>query len=117
MRTTMKLSIVLLSLLFVPLPAAAEPAPATGSARADWLDRFQQAREGPEVTDRFSKVVRLGPNGSFELSNLSGDVVVTGGSGSEVRIDAIKRVRHRDAAEARRALEDLRIEVNELPGR
>ena len=53
----------------------------------------------------------------LDLSHLAGDVRVTGGSGSEIKIEATKRVRHRDADEAKRLLEDLRIDINNFNGR
>ncbi len=53
----------------------------------------------------------------LDLSHLSGDVRVTGGTGSEIKIEATKRVRHRDAEEAKRLLEALRIDVNNFNNR
>jgi hypothetical protein len=85
--------------------------------RHDWAARYQDSRQGPEVTDRFNQTVRIGATGSFELSNVSGDIVVTGGGGDSVRIDAVKRVRSRDEANAKTLLDELRIEVTELPNR
>jgi DUF4097 and DUF4098 domain-containing protein YvlB len=85
--------------------------------RRDWAARFQDSRRGPEVTERFNRTARIGQTGSFELSNIAGDVTVTGGNGSEVRIDAVKRARSRDEANAKSLLDELRIEVTELPGR
>lgn len=85
--------------------------------RNDWSERFQDSRHGPEVTERFSKTVRIGRTGSFELSNVSGNVTVTGGSGDEVRIEAVKRARSRDQSTAKSVLDELRIEVTELPNR
>jgi DUF4097 and DUF4098 domain-containing protein YvlB len=90
---------------------------AKGKVRIDWAARFQDSRQGPEVTDRFTRTVRIGRTGSFELSNVSGDVVVTGGAGEDVRIDAVKSVRSRDEANAKTLLDELRIEVAELPNR
>jgi DUF4097 and DUF4098 domain-containing protein YvlB len=71
------------------------------------------ARRGPEVTERFSRTLRLARNGSFELSNVAGDIVITGGGGNDVRIDAVKRMRSRDDAEAKARLQDIQIEVSE----
>jgi DUF4097 and DUF4098 domain-containing protein YvlB len=85
--------------------------------RTEWAERYQDARHGPEVTDRFSRTVTVGPTGALELSNVAGDVVVTGGGGSEVRIEAVKRARSRDEADARALLGELRIEVTELSNR
>lgn len=85
--------------------------------RHEWSDRYQDSRRGPEVTDRFNRTVRIGRAGSLELSNVAGDITVTGGSGEEVRIEAIKRVRSRDESNARSLLDELRIEVTELSNR
>jgi DUF4097 and DUF4098 domain-containing protein YvlB len=62
--------------------------------RATTRDR----RTGPESTDRFTRTVRLGPNGTVAVENVAGDIVVTGGGGSDVRIEAVKRARGADAA-------------------
>ena len=42
---------------------------------------------------------------------------MTGGSGAEIKIEATKRVRHRDPEEAKRLLAALRIDVNNFNGR
>jgi DUF4097 and DUF4098 domain-containing protein YvlB len=73
------------------------------------------ARRGPEQTETFSRTVRIGRNGTFDLSNVSGDITVTGGGGDEVRIEAIKRVRG-NAAEARALLDAIQIQVAERSG-
>jgi hypothetical protein len=72
---------------------------------------------GEEATEAFSRTARLGRNGTFDLQNIAGDIVITGGGGDAVRIDATKRVRARDAAEARSRLPELRIEVMERADR
>jgi hypothetical protein len=71
---------------------------------------------GPEITENFSRTVRLGRNGTFDLSNVAGDVVITGGGGDDVRIDAVKRVSSGNEADARSALGELEIQVNERSG-
>jgi hypothetical protein len=81
--------------------------------------RSAQQREfsgWPEVTERVSHTLRLGRNGTFELQNLAGDVVITGGRGNDVRIDAIKRARHRTASMARSVLPEMQIEIVERGG-
>ena len=74
-------------------------------------------RRGEEATEAFSRTARLGRSGTLDLRNIAGDVVITGGGGDQVRIDGTKRVRARDAAEARARLADLQIEVMERPDR
>jgi DUF4097 and DUF4098 domain-containing protein YvlB len=58
-------------------------------ARASWF-----AVEMPgdqQQTEKFSKTVPLPKGGSLDLSNISGDIAITGGAGDQVVIDAVKR--------------------------
>ncbi|MCC7034471.1 MAG: DUF4097 family beta strand repeat protein [Acidobacteria bacterium] len=101
-----------------PLGAADTPAPRdTDARRAGWLDRFADARQGPEQTDRVVQAIQVGPGGALDLSNISGSVRVTGDGGAEIRIEATRRVRHRDADEARRLLQQLRVDITTVGGR
>jgi DUF4097 and DUF4098 domain-containing protein YvlB len=72
---------------------------------------------GPEHTESFSRTVRLGRNGTFDLQNVSGDIAVTGGGGDDVRIEAVKRVRHPNEAEGKALLSEITIDVQERSGR
>jgi hypothetical protein len=85
--------------------------------RVAWLERFQESRQGPETSDRFSGVYKIDGDGSVDLTQIAGDVRVVTGRGNEVRIEAIKRVRHRDPEEAKRLLNSLRIEVTQVGNR
>ena len=81
--------------------------------------RAAQQREvdsWPEATETFSRTLRLGRNGTFDLQNVVGDVAITGGRGDDIRIDATKRVRHRALAQARAALAEVVIDVAERGG-
>jgi DUF4097 and DUF4098 domain-containing protein YvlB len=80
--------------------------------RRDRLD----AERGPEFTEQFSRTVRLGRNGTFDLANVAGDIVITGGGGDDVKIDAVKRVRQRTEPEARAILQQIEIRVSERSG-
>ncbi len=75
-----------------------------------------QERRGPEFTEPFTRTIRLGRTGTFDLSNVAGDVVVTGGGGDDVRIQAVKRVRDRNEADAKALLQAIQIQVSERPG-
>jgi Putative adhesin len=117
---------VLSRLLIVAFVAASVPATAAVTARgavpednprAAWLDRYTEARQGSEQTDRVTQTFKVGPDGSLDLSNLSGDVRVTAGGGNEIKIEAIKRARHRDGGEAKALLDRLRVEINNVGGR
>ena len=72
---------------------------------------------GPEFTETFSRTVRLGRTGTFDLQNVSGEIQVTGGGGDDVRIEAIKRVRHPNESEARAILSEIMIQVDDRSGR
>lgn len=71
---------------------------------------------GPEYTEKFEKTVRLGRNGRLELSNLSGDIEITGGSGDDVKVSATKVAHAPDEQTARAALTATTIEVVERSG-
>jgi DUF4097 and DUF4098 domain-containing protein YvlB len=85
--------------------------------RAGWLERYTEQREGPEQIEKVSQTVKVGEGAGLDLSHLSGDIRVTGGSGSDIKIEATKRVRHRDPEQAKRLLAALRIDVNNFNGR
>jgi DUF4097 and DUF4098 domain-containing protein YvlB len=73
---------------------------------------YQGRDRGPEQTDRFSGKYKIARDGRVSLSNISGDVAVTGGSGDEVVVEAIKRTRG-----DRSRLADVRIEVSNSSSR
>jgi DUF4097 and DUF4098 domain-containing protein YvlB len=101
-------------------PLAAAVTRAAGpeeNPRAGWLERFQESRQGPEQTEPFSGTYRVGADGALDLQNISGDIRVTPGSGNEIRVEAVKRVRHRDAAEGKRFLSAMRIEATTVGNR
>jgi len=119
MDIRLPVAILCAGLLSAPLDAAVTnrlPGP-DGTPRTLWLERFTEARQGPEETDRQVQTFKVGADGALDLSNISGDVQVTGGGGNEIRIEAVKRVRHRDASEARRLLQLLRVEAVQIGGR
>lgn len=80
------------------------------------FDAYGQSR-GAEQTERFSRSFRVGPSGTLDLSNLAGDVTVTGGSGDEIAVTAVKRVRGRDAGAGKQQLASVSIEATERAGR
>jgi DUF4097 and DUF4098 domain-containing protein YvlB len=73
---------------------------------------YQGRDRGPEQTERFSRRVRVGRDGRVSIGNVSGDITVTGGSGDEVSIEAVKRTRG-----DRSQLAAVQILVDERPGR
>jgi len=109
------------ALLTAGIAAGAAPAPAQDAphrlafrevVRPAHPGAYQGRDRGPEQTERFSRKVRLGRDGRVTIQNISGDIVVTAGSGDEVSIEAVKRGRG-----DQRRLADVRIVVDDRPGR
>jgi DUF4097 and DUF4098 domain-containing protein YvlB len=123
MTMTLTRSIAVLCVAgFLPAGAAAQvaslpaPPPAHGPS-ASWLEHYQDSRHGPEQTETWTRTFTVGASGWLDLSNLAGEVVVTGGAGDQIKVDAVKRVRARDAAAAKDLLAQLTIESVEKAGR
>lgn len=70
-----------------------------------------------EASEPFSRTVRLERGGIVDIENISGDITITGGGGNDVRIEAVRRVRHVSEERARALLPDLRVDVVERAGR
>jgi DUF4097 and DUF4098 domain-containing protein YvlB len=100
-----------------PVPALPAVPAAAVAPRGAWFERYQEARNGPESSDRWSRSFKTGPTGSLDLSNISGDIVVTGGPGDEIRVEAVKNVHGRDAENAKQQLDAVTIEATEHAGR
>jgi putative adhesin len=66
-----------------------------------------------EVTDRFSRTSHLDQDGTFDLTNVYGTIVLTGGTGHDVTIEAVKRVQRPNANAARALLQMIDIQVTE----
>jgi DUF4097 and DUF4098 domain-containing protein YvlB len=90
---------------------AQEPARRVGDRVARAMARAYQGN-GPEQTERFSRRIKIARDGRFSISNIAGDIVITGGPGDEVSIDAVKRTRGSSGS-----LASVRIEVDGRPGR
>jgi hypothetical protein len=70
-----------------------------------------------EVSERFSKTAHLDQNGTVDLTNVIGDIVITAAAGREVTIDAVKRVQRPNPRVARALLQMIDIEVTEQGNR
>jgi putative adhesin len=73
---------------------------------------YQGRNRGPEQTERFSRKIKIGRDGRLALENIAGNIVVTGGGGDEVSIEAVKRTTG-DSSQ----LASVHIVVDERPGR
>jgi len=102
-RAPLLLPTVVLALVAIAGPAAGQsPSASIGAG---------------EVIERFSKTTRLEANGTFDLTNVTGNVVVTGGAGRDVVIEAIKRVQRPNPNAARNLLQMIDIQVTEQANR
>jgi DUF4097 and DUF4098 domain-containing protein YvlB len=85
---------------------------------ARWMARTwtesQEARKGPEQTERVAKSFKVGPSGMLTLANVSGDITIQAGGGDTIAVEAIKRTRGRDAADQ---FARTQIEMVERAGR
>ena len=116
-----RLPLVLLSAALLSAPrtqrsptACQDPTTPRARCGSSATPRRARARKRPTAQVQSFKV---GADAALDLSNISGDVQVTGDGGNEIRIEATKRVRHRDANEARRLLQQLRVEMVQVGGR
>ena len=79
--------------------------------------RERQSREWVEIEgERIVKSFSVGKAGSLLLHNISGDVVITGGTGSEIKVEAIKKAKGRSQDEARMQLDNVVLTMQEAGG-
>ena len=78
------LAIVAAAFVLAAAPARAASLYSTAAGPLGWDGE-------PQQTEKFSKTLPLPKGGSLDLSNISGDIVITGGAGDQVVIDAVKR--------------------------
>ena len=74
-------------------------------------DRDDQDRRVEQVDKQTTKIP-LGPTGTLDLKNISGDITVTAGNGREVVMDITRRSRGRTDADAKLGLEQVKVEVD-----
>jgi len=98
--------------LFAAQASAQDAASIRETVRRLLPTAYQGRNRGPEQTEHFSRKIKIGRDGRVTVANIAGDVVVTGGSGDEVSIEATKRTRG-DKSE----LGNVQITVDEHAGR
>jgi DUF4097 and DUF4098 domain-containing protein YvlB len=70
-----------------------------------------------EQTERTTKTFKLGSDGSLDLGNISGDITVKRGGGSEATVEIVKTAHGRDASDSKAQLGLVTVDVNESTGR
>jgi hypothetical protein len=81
-----------------------------------YVERYQRS-SSREAVDRSTKTFRIGATGDIDLGNISGDIVVTRGTGNDVTIEVIKTARARTDEEANEALQLVQVSLTERAGR
>ncbi len=74
-------------------------------------------RSASAVTERFSKTVHLDENGTLDVTNVTGNIVVGTRAGRDVTIDAVKRVERPNPNVARALLAMIDVQVSEQGNR
>jgi DUF4097 and DUF4098 domain-containing protein YvlB len=74
------------------------------------------AQKPAPVTEKISKSFKVGPSGTLDVANMSGDVIVTAGGTDTIVIDAVKKMRG-SASEAKDQFARVTIEMVERGGR
>jgi DUF4097 and DUF4098 domain-containing protein YvlB len=93
MRIQVSLTVLLLA--GAAAGAAAQDSALAAHARAQAAREVTRAYQGrsSDRSERFSKRVKIGRDGRLSVTNIAGDITVTGGSGDEVSIEAVKHAR------------------------
>jgi len=122
MRHFLRLSVLAAAVAaLAPYPAKAQVYPdrIVVKARATAVSYQRRARDDnrEEQTERTTKTVKVGSDGSLDLGNMAGDITVTRGGGSDATIEIVKTARGRDTAEAKSQLDLVTVDVTERAGR
>jgi len=79
----------------------------------------RRARESnrEEQVERTTRTLKLGTDGSLDLGNISGDITVSRGGGSQATVEIVKTAHGRDTADAKAQLGLVTVNVTEGPDR
>ena len=70
-----------------------------------------------QQTEKTSRTLKVGANGEIDLSNLSGDIIVTRGSGNTAQLEILETARGRTVEDARSALSIVTVDIVERGSR
>ena len=80
-------------------------------------ERSDRDRGREEQVERTTRTVRIGANGELDIANVTGDITVTRGSGSDATIEIVKTARAQSTADAREMLGLVQVEIADRAGR
>ena len=95
---------------YAPSPGSPSIRSASGRGRASVVND-RDGRE--EQTETFKKTVKLGSNGELDITNITGNIEIKRGGGSDATIDVVKVARARTVEEAKELLPLVKVEINE----
>ncbi len=114
------LTLVLLAAIATPASAHEHDASVRSNARTENTARVQRPRS-PErraqQTEQITRTVRIGGSGELDVSNVSGDILITRGSGNDAAIDITKTARGGSDQDARELLQLVRVDITERNNR
>jgi DUF4097 and DUF4098 domain-containing protein YvlB len=77
-------------------------------------DRSRQGGGGATAqADRITRTLKLGESGELDIANISGDITITRGGGSEATVEIVKNARARSDQEAKEQLQLVNVEILE----
>lgn len=122
MRHFLRLSVLAAAVAaLAPSPAGAQVYPdrIVVKARATAVSYQRHARDDNREaqTERTTKTFKLGSDGSLDLQNISGDITVTRGGGSDATVEIVKTAHARTASDAKSQLDLVTIDITERTGR
>jgi DUF4097 and DUF4098 domain-containing protein YvlB len=92
-------------------------APIAAGARTTGPDDHdpQNRKDGQQVVDAPAQVktFNVGASGSLKLSNVAGDVRVTGGGGTEIKVEAVIHGKGKTDAEARAQFDSVKVDMRQ----
>jgi DUF4097 and DUF4098 domain-containing protein YvlB len=104
----------------MPRPAGAQVYPDRIVVKTHTVVAYQRgARDAnrEEQTERTTRTLKIGGDGSIDIENISGNVTVTRGGGSDATVEIVKTAQARDASDAKTALGLVNVDVIERAGR
>jgi DUF4097 and DUF4098 domain-containing protein YvlB len=123
----MRRVLILVTSLTMAAPAAAVAQSSSSSSQVESSSqqnrersqRREQSRRDnrAEETERTTRTVNIGANGEIDVTNISGDMSVTRGSGNSATIEIIKTARAETSEEARALLSLVPVDVAERGAR
>ena len=90
---------------------------AKAHATAAAYTRRAREESRDEQTERTTKTFKLGSDGSLELGNISGDITVKRGGGSDATVEIVKIAHGRDSSDSKAQLGLVTVDVTEGTGR